>query len=308
MAKGADALRLWIRAAPGGGPIVVAHRGARAFAPENTISAFAKAFELGCTMIELDVHFSSDGHLVVHHDDDLTRCTDVRRRFPGRESYFVSDFTLSEIKDLDAGSWFAQEFDLPPQQRQPFLRTLTSREQATFITEAQLEEYRKGQVRVPTLGEVLEFARHRGLLVNIEIKSIPRMYPGIARRVIDDVRANGMVERVLVSSFDHKQILESKRLEARMATGVLTSDRLARISDYMAVLGADAYHPGCYGDYDSIGFSSVTGEPEVDEIASLLRAGGLVFVWTCNDPAQIRRLQAVGVTGIITDFPNRVVP
>src|SRR5262245_10871035 len=80
----------------GGEPVAnvlnIAHRGASAFAPENTMEAFRKAADLGCHLIELDVHFSKDNELIVIHDDDLNRCSDVKSRFPNRKSYFVSDF------------------------------------------------------------------------------------------------------------------------------------------------------------------------------------------------------------------------
>ena len=81
----------------GAGILNIAHRGARAYAPENTLAAFAKAVGFGCPMIEIDVHWSKDGELVVHHDDQLARCTDVKTKFPERSSYYVSDFTWSEF-------------------------------------------------------------------------------------------------------------------------------------------------------------------------------------------------------------------
>src|SRR5438477_10719480 len=68
----------------GGGVLNIAHRGARAFAPENTLEAFEKAARLGCPMFECDVHLSADGELIVVHDDDLVRCSNVREAFPGR--------------------------------------------------------------------------------------------------------------------------------------------------------------------------------------------------------------------------------
>src|SRR5947209_13499086 len=98
----------------------IAHRGARAFAPENTLEAFAKAARLGCPMFETDVHLSRDGELIVVHDDTLCRCSDVREKFPHRRSYFVSDFTAAEIRRLDAGRWYAEEIDRPIAERQPF--------------------------------------------------------------------------------------------------------------------------------------------------------------------------------------------
>jgi glycerophosphoryl diester phosphodiesterase len=75
--------------------LVIGHRGAAAHAPENTLASFRKALELGADMIELDVHLSSDGELVVIHDDTLDRTTDGFGP--------VSSMTLSDLRELDAG-------------------------------------------------------------------------------------------------------------------------------------------------------------------------------------------------------------
>jgi glycerophosphoryl diester phosphodiesterase len=126
------------------GTLCIGHRGARALAPENTLPAFAKAAALGCPMIEIDVHLSRDGALVVHHDDRLGRCTNVHERFPERNDAFVSDFTLDELRRLDAGSWYVRELALPPALRQPFLRSLTASEIATHVPDAEQARYGAG--------------------------------------------------------------------------------------------------------------------------------------------------------------------
>lgn len=82
--------------------INIAHRGASAYAPENTFAAFDKALSLGSTHVELDVHFSADGHIVVIHDDTLERTTGG--------SGPVVEQTLAQLRTLDAGGWFSAEF------------------------------------------------------------------------------------------------------------------------------------------------------------------------------------------------------
>lgn len=82
--------------------LVIAHRGFSGAAPENTMAAFKKAMATGADMVELDVHLSRDGEVVVTHDDTLNRCTNG--------SGLVSDCTLKELKGFDAGSWFGEEF------------------------------------------------------------------------------------------------------------------------------------------------------------------------------------------------------
>jgi glycerophosphoryl diester phosphodiesterase len=287
------------------GCICIGHRGARAFAPENTLPAIEKAARLGCTMVEVDVHLSRDGAAVVHHDDRLQRCTDVQKRFPDAPDAFVSDFTLAQLRTLDAGSWYVRELALPPALRQPFLRLLTDAELATHVLPAERQQYAEGGIGIPTLDEMLVLARGLDLWVNIELKSIPRMYPAIAEKMLDAVVAARMERRVLVSSFDHQQLLEVRRRTPAIPTGVLTSDRIGRPCGYLELLDADAYHPGCYDGFDSIGFGSVAGAIDARGITEVRTSGRRVFVWTCNDPAQMAALARAGASGIITDYPNR---
>ncbi len=87
-------------------PVVVAHRGASGYAPENTLAAVDAADALGIDWVENDVHRSRDGVLVVLHDTDLKRTTDVEEVFPDRAPWAVKDFTAAELAKLDAGSWF----------------------------------------------------------------------------------------------------------------------------------------------------------------------------------------------------------
>lgn len=285
--------------------IGIGHRGARAFAPENTIPAFRKAAEMGCAMIELDVHLSRDGEVVVHHDDDIVRCTDVLEKFPGRSSAFVSDFTLDELQSLDAGRWYVHELALPAGDRQTFLRSLTDAEIERFVSEEERRSYLSGSAAIPTLGEVLDLARRVDLMVNIEIKTIPRMYAGITDKVVALTVEHGMERNVLISSFDHQQLVKVREINDRIPIGVLTSDRLARPAEYLVLLQAEAYHPGCSGTSDSLGLGSVSGQLELSGTDDVRDIGGMVFVWTCNRVGEMKTLIDARVTGIMTDFPNR---
>lgn len=83
-------------------PVVIAHRGASAYAPENTMAAFSKALSLGAGGIELDVQLSRDGHVVVIHDEKVDRTSNGKG--------WIKDLTLEELKKLDFGSWFSPEF------------------------------------------------------------------------------------------------------------------------------------------------------------------------------------------------------
>ncbi len=96
---------------------LIAHRGASAYAPENTLEAYRLAMQQGATFVEQDLQISKDGVLVCLHDLTLERTTNVAKIFPARftlegseKHWYVSDFTLKEIQQLDAGSWFDPKF------------------------------------------------------------------------------------------------------------------------------------------------------------------------------------------------------
>src|SRR5688500_3554141 len=99
--------------------ILIAHRGASAYAPEHTLSAYRLALEQGADFVEQDLQISKDGVLVCLHDLTLERTTNVEEIFPdrgaaspkGRKTWNVSDFTVAELKRLDAGSWFGSKFN-----------------------------------------------------------------------------------------------------------------------------------------------------------------------------------------------------
>lgn len=101
--------------------IIIAHRGASAYAPENTLPAFRLAFEMGADFIEYDLQVTKDKQLVCLHDETLERTTNVEEVFPARsrvavgdksrkKRWYIYDFTLAEIKRLDAGSWAGANF------------------------------------------------------------------------------------------------------------------------------------------------------------------------------------------------------
>ena len=106
---------------PARGPVNIAHRGASAYAPEHTLPAYSLAIEMGADYVEQDLQLTRDGVLICMHDTTLDRTTNVEEVFPDRATevewrgarrqvWRVADFTLAEIKTLDAGSWFGEAF------------------------------------------------------------------------------------------------------------------------------------------------------------------------------------------------------
>lgn len=266
--------------------LVVAHRGARSVAPENTLAAARRAAELGADGWELDVQLTKDGQLVLIHDADLTRTTNAREVFPERAPWRVGDFTLDEIRTLDAGSWFVRD--------DPF-GTVRSGEVSAQAAQAYAGE------RIPTLREALLLTAELGLWVNIELKGTPYTPLSASGRAMVDgvvalVRELGLVDRVLVSSFDHERIRYLKDVAPGIPAALLTTVLPLGTVDYARTRGADAVNPSVDA------YTSVWGR-------QLQEAGLGVFVWTVNAPEALARLAGdPAVTGIITDWPQRLRP
>jgi glycerophosphoryl diester phosphodiesterase len=286
----------------GSGVLNIAHRGARAFAPENTLVAFMKAKTFGCQMIEIDVRMSKDDQLIVHHDENLSRCTDVQEKFPDLTNYDLWNFTYDQLSSLDAGSWYVEQLSLPYLERQSFLQKITEDELIRFVSPHDRDTYASGNIKLPTLKQTLEFAKGIDMMVNIELKTQPGKEKELAVSVVKLVELMSMEHKILISSFDHELLRIVRQMSDTIAIGVLTSAQIKNLNKYMQLIDADAYHPNCYGESNSNGIQKLN----LGGITSALEGGCYVNVWTCNDKEDIRQLLACGVSGVISDFPNRV--
>jgi glycerophosphoryl diester phosphodiesterase len=149
-------------------PINIAHRGASAYAPEHTLAAYRLALEMGADFVEPDLQITKDGVLICMHDPMLERTTNAKELFPnrsreykGKPHWFASDFTLEEIKQLDAGKWFDAKF---AGEKVPTLQEMidTVRGKAGIIPETKLPEmYAKVGLDMEKL--LIEFLRKNQL-------------------------------------------------------------------------------------------------------------------------------------------------
>lgn len=293
-------------------PIVIAHRGDSCRAPENTLEAARLGWEGGAKGWELDVQLSRDGVAIVLHDDSLVRTTDVATRFdrdPRRATGFrVSDFDFSELRSLDAGSWFVLG-DGP-------------RSASAFGTTGRLStemrgHYRSGGVRIPSLREALELTSELDWLVNVELKSFPERPPGLIDAVLTEVVATGTADRVLVSSFDHRDLVRFRDGAAALGPafraiplGALVWTPLYRPFDYLArTLGANTYHVSAESlGVESLAYRRAPSPDRLrgDEVAELRGRGIPVLAYTVNDrsPGGVAdHLASIGVSGLFTDDP-----
>lgn len=175
----------------------VAHRGWSGAAPENTVAAIGKALDHpGIAMIEIDVHLSKDSVPVVIHDDTLERTTNGTGR--------VGDYTYAELRQLDAGSWFAPEF---------------------------------AYARIPSLEEVLVVCRGKKRL-NLELKQAADHYRGLEEEVVKLLRRHDMQEQVVVTSFDHLSVKRVKHLAPDLTVGPILHGLPVLLGEQLAELEA----------------------------------------------------------------------
>ncbi len=293
---------------------MVAHRGDSFHAPENTLEAGRLGWEAGAEAWELDVQLTRDGVAVVFHDETLARTTDVTERFRadvrGRDGFRLSDFDWSELRTLDAGSWFFEE-------RGP------ERSAAAFGTLEGLRDdprtpRRTGPVRVPTLVDALALTADLDWLVNVEIKSFPESPPGLTEAVLDAIARTGTSSRVLLSSFDHRELARIPRLVIpadqdllAIPRGVLAWTPLFRPHAYLTgIVGAQTYHASA----SSLGAESIAyrrrpsaATLQAEGLAELKAAGIPILVYTVNDgrPGGLaEHLAELGVDGLFTDDPR----
>lgn len=179
----------------------MAHRGYSSKAPENTMPAFELALEAGSGGIELDVHLTKDGEVVVIHDNKVDRTTNGEGP--------VGSFTMAELRELDAGSWFSSEF--------------------------------KG-TRIPTLREVLELIKDHNVLLNVETKA-SLGFEQLNDRVAPLLDEYGMWERTIISSFNHYALVHMKAIRPQARTGILYNCGLVDPWVYAKSIGASALHP-----------------------------------------------------------------
>jgi len=262
--------------------LIAAHRGFRAYYPENTLSAFTGS--LGrCDFIELDIQLCKDNIPVVIHDPTLERTSDcqIKKKLFDLNSFKVCDWTVPQLKTLDMGSWFIETDPFKTiADKKIHLDNLTSILPQTILT----------------LEEVLHHPRLKKIPINIEIKdhSGTSQDKLVAARVLEVIKMTKSEERVLISSFNHDYLLMSHIIYPEISTGVLKIENHPDdLVNYLKTLGASAYHPS-----DKI--------TDRELIRHLRTAGFGVNIFLVNDKKRQQYLFDSGATAVFTDFPGLV--
>ncbi len=259
---------------------IIAHRGARSLAPENTLVAARKAHALGADLWETDIAVTADDRLVMMHDDAMMRTTDVADKFRDRVPAPFSTYTLAEIRTLDAGSWFERD--------DPFEQVA-----AGAVGRSELDAY-IGE-RVPTVREALELTLELDWFLNLELKAqpVPKDAFDVVAAVLALVDEVGIgPDHLLFSSARHAWL---KALKQRRPEFLV-----------QAVLGLFPDDPIDFSDPFFDTFNPRITRISIEHIGEQLARGIRVHPFPVNDPDTISRLIEIGVTGLITDFPQRV--
>ena len=242
-------------------PLILAHRGASAYAPENTIAAFRLAHELGADGIEFDVQLTRDKIPVIIHDDTVERTTNGKGR--------VCDLSISEIAQLDAGTWKTNDYAGEP---------------------------------IPTLAQVFDalsdwirpVGRARPCFINVELKTEYVLTDGLEQQVLNVLARYGLQDNILLSSFSPLSLHRARSINPRLRRGLLYDNTMPiylRKAWLRFWADPQAMHPEA---------------PMIDaaymEWAN--RKKLQVNTWTVDDPDEARRLAKLGVHAIITNKPD----
>lgn len=248
--------------------INISHRGASGHAPEHTFPAYDLGEMMGGDYIEIDLQMTKDGELIAMHDETLDRTTE--------ETGMIKDFTLEEIKKLDAGYWFNETF---PEKAKPDYMGL----------------------QVPTLREIIERFGSTARLY-IETKS-PDFYPGMEEKLLDIlyeynlIGENQPIGKIMVQSFSADSLKKIHQMDDSIpliqllsyyAPAVITNEEVAKIKEYAVGIGMHytAISPGY--------------------VKKVRDSGLLIYPYTVNEKEDMEMLLDWGVTGMFTNYPDRL--
>ena len=245
-------------------PLIIAHRGASALAPENTLAAFRRAIADGAEGVEFDVRLSKDGAVVVFHDATLQRLSDKKN--------LVSSLTREELQHIDVGSWFA--------------RRKASHSGDDFSAE-----------RIPTLGETLELLKDFEGLIYIELKCRASEVEQLAKAVCEIINDSPLLPQMIVKSFQLEAIPNIQKYCQKVKTAALFAPKIMtilrkekRLVNIASDIGADMI---------SVHFSLATRKL----MKKAGKKDLPVTIWTADNPRWVKRAFDLGLFAVITNNP-----
>lgn len=261
------------------------HRGARGLMPENTVPAFITAIDLGVNTLEMDLAVTRDHRLVVSHDPFINGeyCLDLNSEPIPKDQemkFNIYSMTYQQVARYDCGSRGYADF--PQQQKMPAGKPLLS-------------------VVIDTVETYLLKHKLNPVHYNIEIKSRfeydevyypkPEEY---CRLVYETINKQLELDRVTIQSFDFRILQYFRQVYPRVRLALLIENDLLPQEN----LDSLGFNPDVYSPYYKLIDEGVVNRLHEKDIA--------VIPWTINDPEEMERLRAMGVDGIITDYPDRI--
>lgn len=260
--------------------IAFAHQGGAKEAPSSTLYAIGRAIEKGATAVELDVHATKDGRIVVCHDPTLDRTTNATGS--------IAESSLEQLRELDNAYWFCPGHD-----------AVKDRPAGDYVLRGRAPADR--QLGVATLSEVLE--AFPGVLLNLDIKRTAPEVVAYEKALATELREHGRKDDLIVASFSDAATAEFARWAPEIGLAAGTE---ATTEFYRRVQAGEA-------PQDDIGRFVALQPPArfgplkvVDErfLAAAHSSGLAVHVWTIDDPVEMEQLVDLGVDGIISDVPS----
>ena len=249
-------------------PLIIAHRGASAHAPENTLISFRKAVELGADGIEFDVRLAGDGVAMVFHDPSLNRIA-------GRKGK-IRQIDSSELRSVDAGSWFDRRY---PNRANP-----------SFANE-----------RIPTLRETLQFLRGFDGLLYIELKGHNRDIEPLAATVTVEIRDSPLLPRIIIKSFNLRALSHVKAMCPGVRTAALFAPKLRNLLRKEKHILQLADEAGA--NEISLHYTLATRKL----VSEASRRGFDVVIWTADRAHWVRRGAELRLKAIITNDPAKLL-
>jgi glycerophosphoryl diester phosphodiesterase len=275
--------------------MVVAHRGASSAVAEHTLDAYVAAIESGADAVECDVRLTKDGHLVCVHDRTVNRTSDSRG--------VVSDLDLTGLNSMDFRSWHS---DLPPSADQllndtPYLAGVApdriERDGGVLTLEVLLGLVRDASHPVRLLVETKHPTRYQGLVEKELVDMLARFgWAGAAGPPATLRQPPVMANRAIVMSFAPTAIRRVKLLAPDIPTVLLLDRLLPGRRDGLLPTGVPIAGPGLH---------VLRAEP--DYVSRAHARGHQVYVWTVDEPADVRFVRDLGVDTIITNRPAEVI-
>ena len=260
-------------------PLIIAHRGGSHYAPENTLQAAMYTQEINASGWEIDAQISYDGIPFLMHDDTLKRTTNVSEVFPGREDELASNFTIAELKQLNAGAWFVEQDPFGTIQRGD-------------VPQSKLDAYYNATI--PTLEEALNFTRDANLILDVDLKySVADTHP------FHDQYFDIILDTLMNASIDDHIWLTSYNTEWLDLVVLTAPDMITALSlDLADYITAD--------DFLATGYDMInTHHGKTDRFfREFAEAGILVNVWTVNIDSRFQQVWTLGVYSVTTDEPN----